>query len=152
MMVHANFFVSFKLFHRRGTNKYVCNFYHNKNHTRWLTVGTSLFLFRLMYRNNQYTVYKQLTRFMKQMIYWTGWRPTVQSSPPSWVFVLKTPTKWFDRFSVSSRGHILYWENWFSHGKQKTSKGSHNLHNSSLQIPYMVPNRSTFTAEDTTVQ
>lgn len=33
-----------------------------------------------MYRKKQFTVYKQLTRFMKRMIYCTGWRPTVQSS------------------------------------------------------------------------
>lgn len=37
-----------------------------------MTVGTNLFLFCLMYRKNQFTVYKLLTRFLKQMTDCTG--------------------------------------------------------------------------------
>lgn len=106
-----------------------------------------------MYRKNQFTVYKQLTRFMKRMIYCTGWRPTVQSSWPSYGLYYQQQSM-FDvsSQSFSSSSHHL-WLNTFlklsKHKftkptektdfscKTKTSKESHDCttHNNSISGP-----------------
>lgn len=49
-----------------------------------------------MYRKNQFTVYKQLTGFMKQMIYHTEWRPTFQSNDPCEYCTIKNPAETVD--------------------------------------------------------
>lgn len=114
-----------------------------------------------MYRKNQFTVYKQLTRFNEANdLYCTGWRPTGQSSLAlTRICAIKDPTERFTcptgrfRFlpkysAVQTQVHKIYRENRVFWNKNK--QGKPRLHNSI--IPYLVQKERTFTAEDATVQ
>lgn len=107
-----------------------------------------------MYRKNQFTVYKQLTRIMKEMIYCTGWRPTVQSSWTSYIVYYQKSNKAVyqvecvlsgiqllckavvTEYSVQTQVHKIYWENRFSHVKQKQARKATIAQ--LIIIPYLV--------------